>query len=87
MSFLNNISESAIKAVFAFLILGAITIGFFIKLIDPTVYVGIASTVITHYYNNEQAKQLKNQIDKKDAQLLSAHVEVQSLREAQIVKL
>jgi hypothetical protein len=65
MQSLNSLSESTIKAFFALIIILALTAGFFMKLVDSTVFTGVAMAIVTHYYNTEQVKQLNSRIDEK----------------------
>jgi beta-lactamase regulating signal transducer with metallopeptidase domain len=69
MNWLNNISDTAIKSIFAFIFIIGLIVGFFMKIVSPEIFVGIASSVITHYFNNEQNKTLQKQIDQKDNQI------------------
>lgn len=74
-----NLSEKNIKAFFALLIIGSVIAGFFLGLIAPEVFIGIASSIITYYYKDVEANKLQEQIDSKDLQLQSIRGEITPL--------
>lgn len=74
-----NLSEKNIKAFFALLIIGSVIAGFFMGLIAPEVFIGIASSIITYYYKDVEANKLQEQIDSKDLQLQSIRGEITPL--------
>lgn len=73
-------SDSTVKAILSFLVLASIIAGFFMKMIAPEVFMSVASAVVTHYFNSKQNEKLQTKLDQKE-------VEMQSLKDAKIVKL
>ena len=64
-----SISDSAVKAILAVAIILAVIAGFFMKLIDSTIFMTVAATIITHYFNDKRLSDLQDQVSDKDDQI------------------
>ncbi len=71
MNWLNNISDSTIKAIFAFIMLVALVAGFFYGLIAPEIFTGFFGIVLTSYFKNEESKKLRESLAQKDDQIMA----------------
>lgn len=71
---LPSISDSAVKAILAVMTIASVIAGFFMKLIDSTIFMTVAATIITHYFNDKRMTNLQDQVDSKDAQLQSLNL-------------
>jgi len=57
------------QAIFAFMMISATIGGFFLGLIEPATFSGLAMTVITFYFKKHETDTLQKQLEKKDAEL------------------
>jgi cell division FtsZ-interacting protein ZapD len=73
MNFLNNISSDQIKYLLTIMAVSSIIVGFFLDKIAAEVFYTTIGSIITHFYQGNKVKELKNEIE-------AQKVEIQSLK-------
>jgi len=59
------------KDIYAFIILGAIVLAFFMDKLSAEYFIGIASSIITHYYKQAESDRLEKKLNNAEAELQS----------------
>lgn len=75
MSFLNDLTTQTIRAIFAFCVLIASIVGFFMSLIPAEFFTGIVGLVISHYFESQKTQIVQNELN-------DAKIELQHLKKS-----
>lgn len=62
------------QAIFAFMMISAVIVGFFTGIVESSTFVGLAMTVITFYFKKHETDQMQKQLDKKDVEIQALNV-------------
>lgn len=71
MNFLNNISSDQIKYLLTIMAVSSIIVGFFLDKIAAEVFYTTIGSIITHFYQGNKVKELKNDIEAQKVELQS----------------
>lgn len=72
-------SNKNVKAIMAFVTLGAIVVGFFVEKLSPEYATGIFGLIIAHYFESQKTDLVLKQVEDKEVEIQSLKSEVQSL--------
>ena len=70
---MNNLSSDHVKYILTILAVSSIIVGFFLDKIADEVFYTTIGSIITHFYQGNKVKELKNEIE-------AQKVEIQSLK-------